>query len=92
MEEKRAAKVPHHVILEERQRMTVSGVLDIDSFDDQTIVAYTDLGEMLVKGTALHINRIDLESGDLALEGKVISISYSDQTPQSGGLLSRLFR
>jgi len=93
MEEKRTAKIPHHVILEERSALTVSGVLDIDSFDDQTVVAYTDLGELLIKGTDLHINKIDLESGDLSLEGKIVSLSYSDQAaPGGGGILSRLFR
>ncbi len=92
MEEKRTAKNPHHVIMEEREKMTVSGVLDIDSFDDQTIVAYTDLGEMLVKGTALHLSRIDLESGELAVEGKINSISYSEQAQPQGGFFSRLLR
>ena len=92
MEEKRTVKTPHHVIMEERTNLTVSGVMDIDSFDEQTIVAYTDLGEMLVKGTGLHINKIDLESGDLLVEGKISSISYSEQVNTSGGFLSRLFR
>ena len=93
MEEKRVSKVPHHVIMEERTSLNISGVLDIDSFEDQTIVAYTDLGELLVKGSGLHINKIDLDSGDLVVEGKIISLSYSDQViPSGGGLLSRLFR
>lgn len=92
MEEKRTVKAAHHVIMEERTSLTVSGVMDIDSFDEQTIVAYTDLGEMLVKGNGLHINKIDLESGDLLVEGKISSISYSEQPVVSGGFLSRLFR
>jgi len=92
MDEKRNFKVPHHVIMEERSTLSVSGVMDIDSFDDQTIVAYTDLGEMLVKGSGLHINKIDLESGDLSVAGNISSISYSDQPAPTKGLLSRLFR
>jgi sporulation protein YabP len=92
MEEKRTAKTAHHVIMEERTNLTVSGVMDIDSFDEQTIVAYTDLGEMLVKGTGLHINKIDLESGDLLVEGKISSISYSEQAGASGGFWARLLR
>lgn len=92
MEEKRTAKIPHHLILEERSALTVSGVLDIDSFDDQTIVAGTDLGELLLKGSGLHINRIDLESGDLAVEGNICSISYSDRMPAGGGFFARLLR
>jgi len=93
MEEKRMTKIPHHVIMEERSSLSISGVLDIESFDDQTIVAYTDLGELLVKGSGLHINKIDLESGDLLVEGKVSSLSYSDQVVSGGsGLWAKLFR
>jgi sporulation protein YabP len=67
--------------------------LDIESFDEQTIVAYTDLGELLVKGYGLHINKIDLESGDLSVEGKVSSLSYSDQVmPGSNGFFAKIFR
>ncbi|MBR5558697.1 MAG: sporulation protein YabP [Oscillospiraceae bacterium] len=92
MEEKRNIKIPHHVIMEERSVLSVSGVMDIDSFDDQTIVAYTELGEMLVKGTGLHINKIDLESGDLSVEGNISSISYSDQPAAAKGFLAHIFR
>ena len=78
-DEKKRIKMPHNVNIEDRSKMTVTGVSDVDSFDEQTIVAYTDLGEMLVKGNGLHINKIDLESGDLLVEGKISSISYSEQ-------------
>ncbi len=95
MEEKRMAKMPHNIIMEERSRLNVSGVVDIDSFDEETVVAYTDLGELLVKGRNLHINKIDLESGDLSIEGQVYSLSYSDNIMHKsggGGLFSRLFK
>lgn len=93
MEEKRMTRIPHHVIMEERSTLTISGVLDIESFDEQTIVAYTDLGELLVKGSGLHINKIDLESGDLSVAGKISSLSYSEQAASGdNGFLSKLFR
>ena len=49
----------HNLILEERGSLTVTGVEDIDSFDDQTVVIYTGLGELTVRGNQLHIERID---------------------------------
>ena len=88
-EEKKTAKVPHSVILENRKSFTATGVSNVDSFDDQTIVAYTDLGELVVKGRGLHINR--LETGELTLTGEVSSLSYSEAR-QGGGMLSRLFK
>lgn len=92
MEEKKTVRMPHHVIMEDRATLNISGVTDIDSFDEQTVVVYTDLGELLIKGYHLHINKIDVENGDLSLEGEIYSLSYSDSQPQTGGFLSRLFR
>ena len=80
----------HNLILEERGSLTVTGVEDIDSFDDQTVVIYTGLGELTVRGNQLHIERIDLDSGQLEVRGKVQELSYDESAPK-GTLWSRLF-
>lgn len=80
------------MILEERKSLTVTGVSDVDSFDEQTVVAYTDLGELTVKGSSLHIEKIDLDAGELAIEGEISSLSYSDRPSGKGSLLARIFR
>ena len=90
-DEKRTVKLPHNLILEDRRLLTITGVADIDSFDEQTIVAYTDLGELTVRGSGLHINRLNIETGELTLTGEVTSLTYSEGRP-SGGVLSRLFK
>ena len=90
-EENKVQALPHNLIMENRNRLTVSGVSDVDSFDEQTIVAYTDLGELVVKGSGLHINRLNIETGELTLTGEVDSLTYT-QGRQNGGMLSRLFR
>ncbi len=46
--------MPHHLVLEDRRALTVSGVSDVDSFDELTVIIYTDLGELTVKGGAAH--------------------------------------
>ena len=69
----------HNLILEERGSLTVTGVEDIDSFDDQTVVIYTGLGELTVRGNQLHIERIDLQAGELELQGQVDALTYADQ-------------
>ena len=71
--------VPHNVILEDRRRLTVSGVSDVDSFDEQTVIVFTQMGELTVKGEDLHINRLSLEMGELAVEGDIASLSYTDR-------------
>lgn len=91
-EEKKLLKRQHNVIMESRKNLTVSGVMDIDSFDEETVVVFTELGELTIRGVNLHINKIDVDTGDLLMEGDIESLSYSDNQPQKGGLLSRLFR
>ena len=92
-EENKAQALPHNLIMENRNRLTVSGVSDVDSFDEQTVIVFTDMGELTVKGEALHINRLSLEVGEIMIEGSISSLSYSDSKPtQEGGFWSRVFR
>ena len=91
-EDKRVLKMQHNLIMENRKTLTITGVMDIDSFDEQTVIVFTEHGELTIKGRELHINKIDVDTGDLLMEGEVDSISYSDNQPQKGGLFSKLFR
>ena len=91
MNEEKRSLGADNLILEERGSLTVTGVSDIDSFDDQTVVVYTELGELTVRGSGLHINRIDVEVGELNLEGQIDSLSYSEQAVR-GGFFARMFR
>jgi sporulation protein YabP len=91
-EDKKTGRSQHHIVLEDRRLLSISGVTDIDSFDDETVAVYTDAGELLVRGVDLHINRIDLATGELSLEGDILSLEYTDNQPARGGFWSRLFR
>lgn len=91
-ESKTTVQLPHQVILENRNSLTVSGVSDVDSFDDMTVVIYTNFGELTVKGEDLHINRLNIETGDLTLEGKVCSLVYAEVQNRAGGFFGRLFK
>ena len=84
--------MPHHVILEDRRALTVSGVSDVDSFDEMTVIIYTDMGDLTVKGEGLHINRLNIETGELTLEGLVQSMTYTEVQSRSGGFFGRLFK
>ena len=78
-------------MLEDRQRLTVSGVSDVDSFDETTIVVYTDMGELTIKGDNLHISRLNVETGDLKVEGSIQALTYAEPASR-GGFFSRLFK
>ncbi len=90
-EDKGKAKIPHSVIIDERQKMTLTGVSDVDSFDEQTIIVRTALGELTVRGSGLHISRLNTETGELNITGTISAMAYTDDRVK-GGLLSRVFR
>lgn len=86
-------KIAHNVILEDRHSLTVSGVNDIDSFDEQSVIIFTELGQLTVRGANLHINRLNLEVGELSVEGDIDAVVYSErQQNTSGGFFSKVFR
>lgn len=85
-------EAPHHLILEGREQLSVSGVEEVESFDENQIVMYTSKGALIVRGTELHIEKLSLDGGDLKVEGLIDSLNYEESQREKGGLLSRLFR
>ncbi len=81
----------HHVILEEREQLVVSGVEEVESFDESTILLTTAQGGLEIQGEGLHIETLSLDGGDLKVEGRVNALIYETQGSHRGGLLSRLF-
>lgn len=84
------AEAAHHILLEGRERLTVSGVEEVESFDENTIVMATAKGTLVVRGEELHIEKLSLDGGDMKVEGSVDSLTYEDDRRGHGGLLSRL--
>ncbi len=84
--------MPHNVIMKDRGELTLSGVTDVDSFDESTIIAYTDYGELTITGTNLHISSLNVDKGELSVDGRISQLSYIDQQPNKGGFFSKVFR
>lgn len=83
----------HHAILENRNRLLLTGVTEIDSFDERAVVVYTQLGELTVLGKNLHMNRMSVESGEVSVEGEILAMRYGDRDRQAPlSVLGRLFR
>lgn len=91
-DDKKTGLFPHNCILEDRKRLSVSGVNNVESFDEETIVASTDYGDLTIKGQKMHITKLSLEIGELAIEGEIFSLSYSEAVEKSGSFFSRVFR
>lgn len=82
----------HHVILEGREELSVSGVEEVESFDENTIVMSTCKGTLVVRGEDLHIEKLSLDGGDMRVEGLVESLTYEDEGRERGGFFARLMR
>ena len=85
-------RTAHRLVLQGRQDLLVGGVADVDSFDEQTVVVYTELGELTVRGSGLHISRLNTDTGELHLAGQIDGLLYTDDRQRTGGFFSRLFR
>ena len=93
MDENKKDTAIHRVVMEGRQSLRVSGVEDVESFDDDTVVIYTVDGTMTVKGMDCRINKLSVEDGELEIDGDVDSILYSDSRKEEhGGFFGRIFR
>ena len=84
-------EMAHHIILEEREQLSVSGVEEVESFDENTIFLTTAQGPLEIQGEGLHIEKLSLDGGDLKVEGRVNALVYGEENRSRGGLLSRLF-
>jgi len=85
----------HKVLLINRKSGAFSGVVDVLSFDVAEILLETELGMLLIKGHDLHVNRLSLEKGEIDIEGRIDSLTYSEMktaSKQAESLLGRLFK
>ncbi len=82
--------MPHHIVLDGRSSLSVSGVEEVESFDETTIVMNTVKGTLVVRGEGLHIEKLSLDGGDLKVEGTVDCLTYEDDGREKGGFLARL--
>lgn len=81
----------HRLELNGREQLTVSGVEDVDRFDESGIIMTTSAGTLVITGEDLHIGKLSLDGGELHVDGRIDSITYEDEGQGRGGLFSRLF-
>lgn len=81
---------PHSLLMDERKKLNLTGVVDVDSFDDTRIIMRTVCGDLIVKGSDLQIDRLSLDSGEVGISGLITGMSYEEVAP-SGSLWTKLF-
>lgn len=83
-----------NIILENRNRLNITGVEDVLSFDEQTITALTTLGLLIIKGNDLHLNQFSLDTTELSVEGDIVSLQYNDKQSSRKGenIFTKIFK
>jgi len=90
VETQKAQQKEHSLSMQNRARLSLTGVVDVNGFDETLIVLATTQGALAIRGEGLHIDRIDLSAGELDVRGKIRELSYEEQA-SGGGFWSRLF-
>ena len=96
LEDRKMANVSviQNLVLENREKLSISGVLDVLSFDDQVVIVETELGLLTVKGENLRINKLSIDTSEVIVEGEIYNLAYSenDSDTKSGGFLNKIFK
>ena len=82
-------RFPHKLTLEDRSRLTMTGVTEVVSFEESAVVLHTALGTLVVQGRDLQLKTLSVEGGQVAVEGSIAAMHY-EEPRSSGGWLSRL--
>ena len=89
----KTVKQNHNMILENRKSLSISGITDVDSFDEREIILYTQLGELTIQGRELHIDSMSVETGDMTITGDIWALVYGDKDKKGPiSALGKLFR
>jgi len=91
MQEEKNFIQPHQLILEERSRLSVTGVQDVDCFDETVVILFTSLGKLVIRGRGLRVEGFSTDTGDFSLDGQIDSMVYTNEQPK-GGFFRSLFK
>ena len=89
------SKLVQNLVLENREKLSISGVLDVLSFDDQIVILETELGLLTVKGENLRINKLSLDTAEVIVDGEIYNLGYSEKNLEKksgGGILGKIFK
>lgn len=82
-------ELPHGFTLQDRKKITMSGVSDVQTFDEKQVIVLTTQGRLVIRGSGLHVDQLSLETGDLQLSGHIDTMEY---TENGGSLWKRIFQ
>lgn len=92
MTENRVRVRNQNIMLEDRSKMTVTGVEQVENFNDNTITLITIKGGLLIKGTNLNISKLNIDDGSVKIEGMINSVNYISKDGAPKNIMGKLFK
>lgn len=88
------SSIVQNLILENRERLVITGALDVLSFDDQIVIVETELGLLTVKGENIRINKLSIDTEEVIIEGEIGNLAYSEKEydKKQGSFIGKLFK
>ncbi len=91
-EQKSVQKILHNVIMNNCEKLNLTGIHDVEGFDENEVICITDKGELLIRGENLHVDRVELSVGDVDVSGNISALIYTGSSGKKYGIFSKLFR
>lgn len=92
MTENRVRSRNQNIMVEDREKMTVTGVEHVESFNENTIVLSTIKGGMIIKGDGMNISKLNIEDGSVKIEGIINSLNYTAKDVSTKNIIGKLFK
>jgi len=93
-DERKRSTSRHSLQIDRREKVTVSGMIDVISFDEESVIGETEMGVIVIRGANLHVNKISLDSGEMSVAGEIDSITYENPggPAKAKSIMGRLFK
>ena len=93
-EDRKRSVSRHSLQIDKRENVTITGIIDVISFDEESVIGETEMGVIIIKGANLHVKRINLENGELAVTGEIDGVNYENPSGavRTKSLLGKLFK
>ncbi|MBE7049173.1 MAG: sporulation protein YabP [Ruminococcaceae bacterium] len=86
------ADLPHNIIMENRSKISISGVENAESYNESEVILHTSKGILSIKGEGMNLSKLNLDSGEITVNGRIVLLEYAEPKKSGGSFLARIFK
>lgn len=92
MQKNLRADLPHNIIMENRSKISISGVENAESYNEQEVVLHTSKGVLIIRGDMLNLSKLNLDSGEITVNGRIVMLEYVEEKKSGTSILGKIFK